>query len=93
VMLVSAGLAWRPAGSYGWAMARAKRKLPEAVALGRRGARVRYRDLSPEQRRDIAREAAHARWRTVSPEERSAPGRRAARARWGKAKRKKDANG
>jgi hypothetical protein len=71
-------------------MARAKRKLPAAVALGRRGARARYRDLSPEQRQAVARQAAQARWRTVSPEERSALGRRAARARWAKAKRKKD---
>jgi hypothetical protein len=75
------------------AMAGAKRKLPEAVALGRRGARARYRNLSPEARGEIARQAAQARWRTVSPQERSALGRRAARARWAKAKRKKDTKG
>ena len=33
-----------------------------AVEFGRRGGKARMRNLSPEQRRDIARRAAQARW-------------------------------
>ncbi len=33
-----------------------------AVEFGRRGGNARMRNLSPEQRRDIARRAARARW-------------------------------
>jgi hypothetical protein len=39
-----------------------KRKNPAAVALGRRGARVRMRKLTPEQRSEIARNAVQVRW-------------------------------
>jgi hypothetical protein len=40
----------------------AKRKNPHAVALGRRGAKVRMTKLSPEVRSAIGRNAAKARW-------------------------------
>jgi hypothetical protein len=69
-------------------MARAKRKLAAAVTLGRLGAQARYRGLSAEERRVIARQAAQARWTTVSPEERSRLGRRAVQARWAKVRAK-----
>jgi len=44
----------------------AKKKNPNAVALGRlggsKGGRIRAAKLTPEQRRDIARKAVLARW-------------------------------
>lgn len=44
----------------------ATKKNPAAVELGRKGARARNRNLTPEQRREIARKAgkagADARW-------------------------------
>jgi hypothetical protein len=39
-----------------------KEKNPNAVALGRLGAKARQAKLTPEQRRDIARKAIRARW-------------------------------
>jgi hypothetical protein len=56
-------LAWLvtlPAAEYNRVMAR--RKNPYAVALGRRGAKVRYHRMTPAQRRALARKAARARW-------------------------------
>jgi hypothetical protein len=43
-------------------MSRAKRKLPAAVALGRRGAKIRMTKLTAEERSAIARHAVQARW-------------------------------
>jgi len=39
-----------------------KEKNPNAVALGRLGAKARQEKLSPEQRRAIAQKAIRARW-------------------------------
>jgi len=39
-----------------------KKKNPNAVALGRLGAKARQEKLTPEQRRAIARKAIRARW-------------------------------
>jgi len=39
-----------------------KEKNPNAVALGRLGAKARQEKLSPEQRRKIALNAIRARW-------------------------------
>jgi hypothetical protein len=39
-----------------------KEKNPNAVALGRLGAKARQEKLSPEQRHAIAQKAIHARW-------------------------------
>ncbi|MGE5567742.1 MAG: hypothetical protein ACM3S5_01780 [Rhodospirillales bacterium] len=47
----------------------AKRKNPAAVALGRRGAKVRMKKLTPEQRSEIARRAVQARWEKVKKAE------------------------
>lgn len=46
-----------------------KRKNPAAVALGRRGAKVRMKKLTPEQRSEIARRAVQARWAKVKGQE------------------------
>jgi hypothetical protein len=40
----------------------AKRKNPAAVALGKRGARIRLKTQTPEKRAEVARIAAAARW-------------------------------
>lgn len=37
-------------------------KNPDAVSLGSRGGKARARNLTPEQRREIASKAAKARW-------------------------------
>jgi hypothetical protein len=42
-----------------------KEKNPNAVALGRLGAKARQEKLSPEQRRSIAQKAIRARWSKV----------------------------
>jgi hypothetical protein len=39
-----------------------KKKNPNAVALGRLGAKARQEKLTPEQRRAISQKAIHARW-------------------------------
>ena len=39
-----------------------KEKNPNAVALGRLGAKARQEKLTPERRREIARNAIRARW-------------------------------
>jgi hypothetical protein len=39
-----------------------KKKNPNAVALGRLGAKARQEKLPPEQRREIAQKAIRARW-------------------------------
>ena len=39
-----------------------KEKNPNAVALGRLGAKARQEKLTPEQRRKIAQNAIRARW-------------------------------
>ena len=39
-----------------------KEKNPNAVALGRLGAKARQAKLTPEQRREIAQRAIRARW-------------------------------
>ena len=43
-------------------MADNKEKNPNAVALGRLGAKARQEKLTPEQRRKIAQKAIRARW-------------------------------
>lgn len=40
----------------------AKKKDPAAVSLGKKGGRARTQQMTPEQRRDLARKAAQARW-------------------------------
>jgi hypothetical protein len=39
-----------------------KEKNPNAVALGRLGAKARQEKVTPERRREIAREAIRTRW-------------------------------
>ncbi|MFY9903978.1 MAG: hypothetical protein WBD45_13755 [Terriglobales bacterium] len=43
-------------------MSEKKKKNPNAVALGRLGAKARQEKLTPEQRRVIAQKAIRARW-------------------------------
>jgi len=40
-----------------------KRKNPAAVTLGRKGGRARMKNLSPDQRTELARQAANTRWK------------------------------
>jgi hypothetical protein len=42
-----------------------KRKNPAAVALGRKGGKATAKNLTPEQRADMARRAAVARWKVA----------------------------
>jgi len=51
------------------AMANAKRKDPHAVALGRKGGVARKRNLTAEQRSEIARKAVQARWKKAKKAE------------------------
>ena len=60
--------------------------LPDFSAYGRKGARMRLRKLSPEQRSEIARKAALARHQRATKDERSESARRAVQVRWAKAK-------
>ena len=46
-----------------------KEKNPNAVALGRLGAKARQEKLSPEQRREIARNAIRTRWAKTEEKE------------------------
>ncbi len=46
----------------GYTASMTPKKNPHAVALGKRGAKIRMRKLTPEQRRAIARKAVQARW-------------------------------
>ncbi|MFN8626028.1 MAG: hypothetical protein U0587_08620 [Candidatus Binatia bacterium] len=46
-----------------------KRKNPAAVALGKRGARARNVNLTPEERTEIARKAVQARWQKAKKEQ------------------------
>jgi hypothetical protein len=39
-----------------------KRKNPAAVALGRKGGRTRMKNMTSEERINLARQAANARW-------------------------------
>jgi len=50
-------------------MANAKRKDPHAVALGRKGGVARKRNLTAEQRSEIARKAVQARWKKAKKAE------------------------
>jgi len=59
---------------------------PDFSAYGRKGARMRLRKLSSEQRSEIARHAALVRHQRATKEERSEAARRAVLARWAKAK-------
>jgi len=43
-------------------MSEKKKKNPNAVALGRLGAKARQEKLTPEERRAIAQKAIRARW-------------------------------
>jgi general stress protein YciG len=66
------------------------KKLPAAVELGRRGglaaagagARVRFANMTSEQRQELARKAGRARTKTLTREQRQEIARRAAKARW-----------
>jgi hypothetical protein len=49
-------------------MVRSKRKDPHAVALGRKGGVARKKNLTAEQRSEIARKAVQARWAKVKSE-------------------------
>jgi len=40
-----------------------KRKNPAAVALGRKGGKNSRKNLTPEQRKELAQKAAKARWK------------------------------
>ena len=52
--------------------------------LGKRGAAARARNLTPRQRKMIAKKAGQASQAARSPQERNAAARKAARARWGR---------
>jgi len=43
-------------------MLKTKKKDPAAVALGRKGGRATFKDMTPEQRSAVARRAVKARW-------------------------------
>ena len=50
-------------------MSEKKEKNPNAVALGRLGAKARQEKLTPEERRAIAQKAIRARWSKIKKEE------------------------
>jgi len=45
-------------------MAKTRDKDANAVELGRKGGKARFKKLTPEQRKEIARKAAKVRWST-----------------------------
>ena len=50
-------------------MAKAKKKNPAAVELGRRGGKNSRANLTPKERTKLARRAARARWGKLAPKE------------------------
>ena len=46
----------------------AKRKNPNAVALGKKGGKARAERMSPQERSESARKAVEARWEKVKQE-------------------------
>jgi hypothetical protein len=66
----------------------AKKKDPNAVALGRKGGKARAASLSASQLSAIGKRGAKVRFGGLSAAERSEIARKAVMARWSKAKRK-----
>lgn len=68
----------------------AKKKNPNAVALGRSGGKARAKSLSAAERSAIARKAGNARLKKITDEQRERIARQAAQARWAKSKGKEE---
>jgi sarcosine oxidase gamma subunit len=66
----------------------AKKKNPNAVALGRRGGEARAERLSPDELSVIGKKGAEARLKNLGGSERQQIAVKAALARWAKAKKK-----
>jgi hypothetical protein len=66
----------------------AKKKDPNAVALGRKGGKARAASLSASELSAIGKKGAKVRFSGLSAAERSEITRKAVMARWSKAKRK-----
>lgn len=66
----------------------AKKKDPNAVALGSRGGKARAKSLTAEERSAIAKKAGKARSQSISSKKRADIARNAAQARWENAKPK-----
>ncbi len=67
---------------------RAKKKDPNAVALGRKGGKARAANLSASELSRIGKKGAKARFGGLSAAERREIARKTVLARWAKAKRK-----
>jgi hypothetical protein len=65
----------------------AKKKNPNAVALGSRGGKARAKQLSADELSAIGKKGAEARLRNVSSSERRDIARKAVNARWAKARK------
>jgi hypothetical protein len=66
----------------------AKKKDPNAVALGRKGGKARARNLTPAELSKIGKQAAEGRMTKLSSTKRSEIARQAVKARWAKTKGK-----
>ena len=67
----------------------AKRKNPAAVALGKRGARAKYRKMTGDERSDAAKKAVTSRWSRMTAEERRKATLPMRKARKAKARKRK----
>jgi len=65
----------------------AKKKNPNAVALGSKGGKARAEQLSAEELSAIGKKGAKARLRSVSSSERQDIARKAVNARWARARK------
>jgi hypothetical protein len=65
----------------------AKKKNPNAVALGSKGGKARAEQLSADELSAIGKKGAKARLRSVSSSERQDIARKAVNARWAKARK------
>jgi len=65
----------------------AKRKNPNAIALGSRGGKARAKRLSADELSAIGKKGARARLKSLGPSERQEIARTAVKARWAKARK------
>ena len=68
----------------------AKKKNPNAVALGSKGGKARAKNLSPEKLSEIGEEGAKQRNKNLDASERKKIARKAAKARWSKVKEQEE---
>jgi len=68
----------------------AKKKNPNAVALGSRGGKARAKQLSADELSAIGKKGAKARLKSLSSTERQEIARKAVNARWAKARKQEE---